>query len=73
MYQQGCSLCYTVSRLNGDPSDLRDSHKVTQATVPLTLLRLQDMGEPDDWTSLLRGRWRNDGHNTLSEGRALIR
>jgi hypothetical protein len=46
LFRQGAGLGYTVSRLNGDPSGLRDPDKVRRATKPFTLLSHEHIGAP---------------------------
>jgi hypothetical protein len=71
-FQFGSSPAYTVARLGGDMSGLRDPAREARATKPFSLIPADAIGSADQWLSLTRGRWSVPDHITLGESRAVV-
>jgi hypothetical protein len=51
---------------------MRDEGRTLRATKPFSLMPRAQIGGPDEWTSLRRGRWKIKDHVTLGEARGVL-
>ena len=64
---------FTVARLNGDLSGLRNPEKEIRATIPFTRLPKELFEKEEEWIDIAAGRWAYPDHITLGEARAVVR
>jgi len=73
LHAAGVRPGYTVARLNGDTSHLRNSDRELRNRIPVSLVP-REVLEPGSmtWEPIAWGRWWLEDHITLGEGRAAL-
>ena len=71
-YERGVQVGFTVPRLSGDLTGVRNPSKRLLPSKPFTLLP-SALVDPEGWVDVAAGRWKYSDHITLGEGRAVIR
>ena len=69
----GSSIGFTVAKLSGDFSGLKDPVRELRRTVPFTKLPSALFDGSLQWRVVNHGRWRRPEHITLSEARTVLK